>query len=130
MPERSSVLQAEIRASAACTTSSVGSQTANVASAPGTSTPASSRRAARWAPRVWAAKAARALIRCSGTWWNTAARTPPHGSIRVTGLSEPNASTTPAAAIEPTGFSVGPRSGPSRCAYSDEPPPQRASKAG
>ncbi len=55
---------------------------------------------------------------------------PPQGSSGVTGLSEPNASGTPAAARAASGFDARVRSRPSRASYSPPAPPHRASKTG
>jgi hypothetical protein len=98
-----------MRSSGACTTNSPTSHTARVAGAPAASTPASSRRAARQPPRVCAVNAARTDRRWSGVWWNAAARTASHGPSGVTGLSEPSASTTPAAASAANGLRVAAR---------------------
>src|SRR5690606_30537890 len=81
-------------------------------------------------PRVWAVNAARTETRCSGVRWNAAARTVPHGSRGVTGLSEPKARGTPARSRAAKGFRVRARSAPSRRAYMPSSPPHRASKAG
>ena len=67
--------------------------------------------AARQAPRVAAEKAARAETPLPGVWWLTAARTPAHGSMPVTGLSEPKASGTPWDANSANGFSPAARVG-------------------
>ncbi len=53
-------------------------------------------RSARSPPRVWALKAARAVIRWEGSWCDIAARTASQGPNGVTGLSEPNATDRPA----------------------------------
>jgi hypothetical protein len=75
------------------------SQTANVAGAPAATTPSASRRAAHQPPRVWASNAAIGSSPDPGVRCRTAARTLPHGSIGVTGESDPSASAMPAAAI-------------------------------
>src|SRR4051794_14963576 len=130
VPERGSVLQAWMRSCGAWTTRSPAAHTASVAGAPSAIAPSPGRRAARQAPRVCAANAALALIRCSASVWNTAARTPSQGAKGVTGLSEPNASGTPAAASEANGFMRAARSAPRRAAYIPSGPPQAASNAG
>jgi hypothetical protein len=95
-----------------------------LAGAPRAITPPSSRRAARHPPRVCALKAALAVIRSVSVWCRVAARTAAHGSIGVTGVSEPNASATPARFIDARAFMGWARSTPSRCAYKDSVPPQ------
>ena len=86
--------------------------------------------AARQPPRVCARNAERAEIRCSGLWWLTHARTASHGATGVTGLSDPSAIDSPAAAISANGLSVIARCGPRRAAYMPLVPPHSASKAG
>ena len=86
--------------------------------------------AARQPPRVCARNAERAEIRCRGLRWLTHARTASHGATGVTGLSEPSAIDSPAAAISPNGLSVRARSAPSRAAYMPSVPPHSASNAG
>ncbi len=83
------------------------SQTAYEAGAPGTSVPVTPSRtpAARQPPRVAAANAARTEIALPAVWWWTAARTVAHGSMLVTGVSEPNARGTPWDANSANGLS-------------------------
>src|SRR5665648_262218 len=59
-----------------------------------------------------------------------AASTPAQGSMGVTGLSEPNASGTPASARSANGFMSAARTAPSRRAYIPSRPPHAASNAG